>query len=61
DEPTAHLDLQLAAELMRILEGLKRDGKTIIISTHDALIYGHPLVDRVVSMRDGRVLGENGT
>jgi putative ABC transport system ATP-binding protein len=60
DEPTAHLDLQLAAELMRILEGLKRDGRTIIISTHDALVYGHPLVDRVVSMRDGRVLGENG-
>ncbi len=61
DEPTAHLDLQLAAELMRILESFKRDGTTIIISTHDALIYGHPMVDRVVSMRDGRVLGEDGT
>jgi putative ABC transport system ATP-binding protein len=53
DEPTAHLDRRLSDELMEILEGLNRQGKTIIISTHDALIYGHPMVDRVIAMRDG--------
>ena len=55
DEPTAHLDRALSDELMSILEGLHRDGKTVIISTHDALIFDHPIVDRVIAMRDGRV------
>ena len=55
DEPTAHLDQKLSDELMRILENLNRDGKTVIISTHDALIYNHRIVDRVIAMRDGRV------
>ena len=59
DEPTAHLDQQLADEFMQILEDLGRDGKTIVISTHDALIYEHRIVDRVIAMRDGRV--ENGS
>ncbi|MCJ7755366.1 MAG: ABC transporter ATP-binding protein [Thermoanaerobaculales bacterium] len=55
DEPTAHLDQHLSDELMRILEDLNRQGKTVVISTHDALISGHPIVDRVIAMRDGRV------
>ena len=59
DEPTAHLDQKLADEFMQILEDLGQDGKTIVISTHDALIYEHRIVDRVIAMRDGRV--ENGS
>jgi putative ABC transport system ATP-binding protein len=55
DEPTAHLDQKLSDELMRILEDLNHEGKTVIISTHDALIYRHRIVDRVIAMRDGRV------
>jgi putative ABC transport system ATP-binding protein len=55
DEPTAHLDQQLSDEFMRILETLNRGGKTVVISTHDPLIYDHSIVDRVVAMRDGRV------
>lgn len=55
DEPTAHLDRALSDELMSILENLHRDGKTFIISTHDAMIFDHPIVDRVIAMRDGRV------
>jgi putative ABC transport system ATP-binding protein len=55
DEPTAHLDRRLSDELMEILEGLNRDGKTVVISTHDALVYGHRMVGRVIAMRDGEV------
>ena len=55
DEPTAHLDRRLSDELMEILQGLNRDGKTVVISTHDALVYGHPMVDRVIAMRDGEI------
>ena len=61
DEPTAHLDRRLSEELLHILEDLNRDGKTIIIATHDPLVYEHPLVGRVLSMRDGRIGAEDGS
>ncbi|MBI4793503.1 MAG: ABC transporter ATP-binding protein [Deltaproteobacteria bacterium] len=55
DEPTAHLDLELAAELLAMLDDLRRDGRTIIIATHDPLIFDHGAVDRTISMRNGRI------
>ena len=61
DEPTAHLDRQLSDELMRILEDLNRDGKTVVISTHDPLISNHRIVGRVIAMRDGRVAADEST
>jgi putative ABC transport system ATP-binding protein len=59
DEPTAHLDRKLSEELLAILEDLSRQKRTVIIATHDSLVYDHPLISRVISMRDGRVEGEN--
>ncbi|AMV71455.1 ABC transporter ATP-binding protein [Desulfuromonas carbonis] len=58
DEPTAHLDSELAAELLEILTGLQREGKTIVIATHDRFVFEHPLITRVVAMRDGRLAVE---
>ena len=58
DEPTAHLDSDLAAELMAILADLHERGRTIVIATHDPFVFDHPLVSRVVAMRDGRLAGE---
>lgn len=55
DEPTAHLDRALAGDLLQILQDLHRDGKTIIIGTHDPFIHDHPFVDKTVSMIDGRI------
>ncbi len=57
DEPTAHLDSKLSLELMAIMERLKGEGKTIIMASHDPLVYDAGLVDRVVEIRDGRVSG----
>jgi putative ABC transport system ATP-binding protein len=56
DEPTAHLDTDLSMRLMDILAGLKAEGKTVLIASHDAIVVESPLVDRVVSMRDGAVV-----
>ena len=56
DEPTAHLDRALSLELLGILEELNRDGRTVIIATHDPLVTEHPMVGRRVAMRDGRVI-----
>jgi putative ABC transport system ATP-binding protein len=58
DEPTAHLDSELAAELLEILGGLRDEGKTIVIATHDRFVYDHPLIGRVVALRDGRLAAE---
>ena len=55
DEPTAHLDRKLSADLLRILEDLNLAGKTIVIATHDPFVYDHPSIKRIVEMRDGRI------
>lgn len=56
DEPTAHLDTGLSEDFMNIVGELKRKGKTVVIATHDPLVYGSPEVDRVVEIRDGVIL-----
>jgi putative ABC transport system ATP-binding protein len=57
DEPTAHLDSKLSKEFMGIVDLLKSEGKTILIASHDPLIYESAAVDRIVDLRDGRVDG----
>ena len=53
DEPTSHLDTQLSMEILKIFEELKKEGKSILISTHDPLVIEQKFVDSVYSMRDG--------
>lgn len=60
DEPTAHLDEGLSNALMDIMEGLKGEGKTVIITSHDPLVAEHPSIDRIASMKDGRILSATG-
>ena len=55
DEPTAHLDTKLSKEFIEIMAKLNNEGKTILIASHDPLIYGVATVDRVIEFRDGRV------
>jgi putative ABC transport system ATP-binding protein len=55
DEPTAHLDRALSEELLAILAELNREGRTVLVATHDPLVYEHPFVTRVLAMRDGRI------
>lgn len=60
DEPTAHLDSALSAELLAILADLNAAGATIVIATHDPRVIKHPIVDRRLALVDGRVVGEGG-
>ena len=55
DEPTAHLDQELAKELLSILAALNKKGKTIIIASHDPFIVEHDFVEKTISMRNGRI------
>ena len=55
DEPTAHLDTRLSQEWMGIVGQLKADRKTVIVASHDPVVFEAPLVDQVVHFRDGKV------
>lgn len=53
DEPTGNLDTKSTDEIMEILKGLHRSGKTVIIITHDTDIAAQ--ADRVVRIKDGMI------
>jgi ABC-type lipoprotein export system ATPase subunit len=58
DEPTGNLDSRTSAEIMALLKELnERDGKTIIMVTHDPSLakqYAH----RTVTMLDGAIVSD---
>ena len=56
DEPTANLDSKLSTELVGLLGDLVDLGKTVLVSSHDPIVFGSERVSRVVEMRDGRVV-----
>ena len=56
DEPTAHLDTKLAREFISLMGELKGRGTTIIMASHDPIVYDSELADRVVELRDGRLV-----
>ncbi len=48
DEPTANLDHIQAEAIIRLLQELRSQGRTIVVSTHDARLV--PIADRIVHM-----------
>jgi ABC-type lipoprotein export system ATPase subunit len=53
DEPTGNLDTKNGQKVIEILQCLKNEGKTIIVSTHDADIM--PLADVKFFLEDGKL------
>ena len=53
DEPTGNLDTKSTKEIMEILKGLHKGGRTVIIITHDDEIAQQG--NRVVRIIDGRI------
>jgi len=56
DEPTAHLDTKLSREFMEMMRQSKAEGKTILMASHDPLVYEAATVDRVINLRDGSIV-----
>lgn len=56
DEPTGNLDLKSSQEVMGIMKDLHDEGRTIIMVTHNPEITAN--CDRVIRLRDGRILNE---
>ena len=59
DEPTGALDSRSGAEVMELLHDLHRKGHTIILITHDPNVAAE--ADRVIQIRDGRIVSDTGT
>ncbi len=55
DEPTSHLDSHLAVQFMETMGSLRDAGKTVIIASHDPLVFKSPLVGATAGMRDGQI------
>lgn len=53
DEPTGRLDSTTAETIFAIFEDLHRQGKTILMVTHDHSLAAR--VDRAIAMRDGEI------
>ena len=58
DEPTGNLDSNSTKEIMDILKGLHKEGRTVILITHDNEIAAQ--AKRVIKIRDGKVESDSG-
>ena len=60
DEPTGNLDSKLSQEFMEILRRLRENDKTILVSSHDPIVFNSKVVERVICLKDGRIDGNGG-
>jgi ABC-type lipoprotein export system ATPase subunit len=56
DEPTGALDSVTGGEIMGVLLALNREGRTVVMVTHDEALA--KCACRVITMRDGQVVAD---
>jgi putative ABC transport system ATP-binding protein len=56
DEPTGNLDTKNSKEIMEILEGINREGATIVLITHENSIAKY--AKRVIKLVDGKIVAD---
>jgi cell division transport system ATP-binding protein len=57
DEPTGNLDRKNANEIMHLLDTLNKEGKTIIVATHDDQVV-NAMKKRVIAFKDGVIISD---
>jgi putative ABC transport system ATP-binding protein len=57
DEPTGNLDSAATIEVLRLFDGLRANGQTLVVVTHDQRTAA--TADRIVSMRDGALVEDH--
>ena len=56
DEPTGALDYESGKEVLRLLQKLHKEGRTIVMVTHTKEITA--LADRIITMKNGQIIEE---
>jgi putative ABC transport system ATP-binding protein len=56
DEPTGNLDEASGAEIMALLVSLHREGRTVVLVTHDKVTASH--ASRVITLNKGQVISD---
>jgi len=56
DEPTGNLDSKSQTEIMELLSGLNKAGKTVVVVTHDEEVSEYAA--RIIKIRDGKVVSD---
>ena len=57
DEPTSALDVELVREVLDVMEGLARDGMTMVVVSHE-LRFAHHAASSILMMDEGRIIEE---
>ncbi len=57
DEPTSALDVELVREVLDVMEGLARDGMTMVVVSHE-LRFAHHVASSILMMDGGVVIEE---
>ena len=57
DEPTSALDVELVREVLDVMEGLARDGMTMVVVSHE-LRFAHSVASSILMMDEGQVIEE---
>lgn len=55
DEPTTALDVTVQAQILELFEELKREGRAVLIISHDLAVVGR-LADRIAVMNHGHIV-----
>lgn len=58
DEVTAALDPEMVREVLEVMLGLARQGRTMIIVTHE-MQFARAIADRVIFLDEGRIMEES--
>ena len=57
DEPTGNLDPETREEVLKFLEELRQEGRTVVVVTHDPAAASR--ATRVIKLRDGAVVSDS--
>ncbi len=58
DEPTGNLDSRTSDEIVRLLQDIHKQGKTVLMITHD-LSLAELLATRIITLKDGDIISDD--
>ncbi|GAH55365.1 unnamed protein product, partial [marine sediment metagenome] len=54
DEPTGNIDSKSTTEILEIFSQLHKEGRTIVVVTHDRAVAEH--AQRILELKDGQII-----